>query len=77
MNVRSRFRSEGASKYEEIKGGLNKMSVGKFEQLISKKGLEVQYCKYGCVKSINFLGKIPLMRELFINRVSCILVKRR
>lgn len=77
MNVRSRFRSDGASKYEEVKGGLNKMSVDKFEQLISENGLEVQYCKYGCVKSINFLGKIPLVRELFINQISCILVKRR
>ena len=75
MNVRSRFRSDGASKYEEIKGGLNKMSVGKFKQLISKNGLEIQYCKYGCVKSINFLGKIPLVRELFINQISCIFTK--
>lgn len=76
MKVRSNFRNDGATKYEEVEGGLNKMTVKKFERIISNNNLNVAYSKYDCVKGINFLSKIPLIRELFINRISCIVTKR-
>ncbi|MFH1563676.1 MAG: class I SAM-dependent methyltransferase [Nitrospirota bacterium] len=75
MNVRKQFRNDGAIRYEEVESGLNKMTVSKFEQIISNSGLKIQYKKYDCVKGINWLGKIPFVRELFINRVSCILTQ--
>jgi len=75
MNVRKEFRSDGANRYEEVRGGLNRMTVAKFEKLVSESGLHVISKKYRCVKGVNFLGKIPFARELFINNVSCVLSK--
>lgn len=71
LSVRSRFRDDGAQRYEDIKGGLNRMTVAKFERIAAESGLEVRYRNYRCVKGANFLAKLPLARELFINVVSC------
>lgn len=76
MHVRSNFRHDGATRYEEVGGGLNKMTVGKFEQFILNSDMRIEYKKYDCVKSINFLGKIPIIKELFINHVSCCLANK-
>jgi len=73
LNVRRRFRTDGASKYEDVESGLNKMSVAKFERVIFSSDLKVEFKKYKCVKEINFLSRIPVLRELFINQVSVIL----
>lgn len=75
MNVRGSFRNDGAAKYAEVKSGLNKMTVKKFEQIIMNCNMKIQYKRYDCVKGINLLSKIPLIRELFINNISCILCK--
>jgi len=77
MNVRKNFRNDGAQKYEEVESGLNKMSVGKFERIVKNCGLKVKYKKYDCIKKMNILGKIPLLRELFINRINIILVQNK
>jgi SAM-dependent methyltransferase len=72
MAVRSRFRSDGAKSHAEIEGGLNKMSVRRFERLVALSGLRFGYSRYDTVKHLP-LGHIPLLRELFINRISCLL----
>ena len=73
MNVRSRFRNDGARRYEEVEAGLNKMTAGKFERIIKNAGMKVLSRNYNCVKKLNFLGHIPYIRELFINQINCIL----
>lgn len=75
MKVRSNFRSDGATKYEEVESGLNKMSVTKFERIVANAKLTIDFRNYSCVKGFNFLGKLPLIRELFINHISCVLTK--
>ena len=72
MNVRASFRKDGAKRYEDVEGGLNKMTVAKFERIIAASGLKIEYRRCDCVKSLNFLGNLPYVRELFINHVSCI-----
>lgn len=74
MNVRNRFRNDGAMKYEEVEGGLAKMSVAKFERLVLQCGMKIQHKKYECIKGLDFLGGLPILRELFINHVNCALV---
>jgi SAM-dependent methyltransferase len=76
MNVRSLYRNDGARKYEEIEGGLNRMTVNKFEKMIKRSGLKFESKQYYCIKRLDFLGKIPYLRELFINQISCILTSR-
>ncbi len=73
MNVRSRFRSDGATRYEEVESGLNRMSIAKFESIVASCNLRLIYKKYECVKGLNCLAKLPLLRELFINHVTAVL----
>ncbi|WP_304511749.1 class I SAM-dependent methyltransferase [Desulfobacula sp.] len=58
LNVRAHFRNDGSTKYEEVKGGLNKITVKKFEQIILNSGLKIKYRRYDCVKGINLLGNL-------------------
>lgn len=74
MAVRSRFRSDGARSHAEVEGGLNKMSVARFERLVENAGLRADYSRYDAVKHITPLVRVPLVRELFINRISCLLL---
>ncbi len=76
MNVRNYFRSDGAKRYEEVESGLNKMTVSKFEKIISQCGMQVTFRKYECIKKLDLLGQIPWARELFINHVSCVLAQK-
>lgn len=73
MAVRARFRNDGAVRYEDCESGLNKMSVAKFARIVAASGLKMEYYHYDCIKGLNFLGELPLLRELFINHVTCTL----
>ena len=75
MAVRRRYRDDGARRYEEVESGLNKMTVGRFERIVASSRLEVDFKRYRCVKNVNFLGAVPLVREFFVNSVSVILIK--
>lgn len=73
MRVRAQYRDDGAEKYEEVESGLNKMSLSKFEKLCREQDLIASYKKYSCIKGMDYLGAIPFLRELFVNRVTVIL----
>lgn len=75
MKVRSRYRNDGATRYEQVESGLGKMTVKKFEDLLSKTGLKIHFLQYDCVKGLNFLSRVPGLRELFINHITCELRK--
>jgi len=47
------------------------MSVTKFERLVKNCGLKIARMDKRCVRGKNWLGKIPLSRELFINSIVC------
>lgn len=76
MKVRSRYRHDGASRYEEIDSGLNKMTVAKFNRIIKASGMLVENMFYHGFKGMNFMVHIPVMRELFADQLGCILVKK-
>jgi ubiquinone/menaquinone biosynthesis C-methylase UbiE len=75
MKARSRFKSDGARRYEDVESGLNKMTIAKLESIVSSCKLKVTYRKYHCVKGIDWLSKVPLLREFFINYVVAIFCK--
>lgn len=75
MRVRNRFRNDGATRYEDVESGLNKMTVSRFENIVESSNLSILYRKYECVKQMNFFAKLPLLREFFINHVSVVLKK--
>lgn len=73
MAVRSRYRQDGATRYEDVEGGLNRMSVAKFERLVRLSGFEVAWRRYVALKRLPLVTGLPGLRELFINEVDCVL----
>ena len=76
MAVRSRFKDDGATRYEEILSGLNKMTLAKFERIIRDSGLTVEHQNFFATKNLPLVKHIPLMREFLVSAVTCILVKK-
>jgi SAM-dependent methyltransferase len=74
MAVRARFRFDGALRYENVEGGLNKMTLTHFERIVRSAGLQYAHRSYDGVRGLDAITHIPFVRELFTNRVSCILV---
>lgn len=72
MRARSKFRSDGARHYEEVAGGLNRMSLAKFERIIRNSGMTVEYYRAFMTKGLPVSG-IPVLRELFGSAAACIL----
>ncbi len=69
MRVRSRFRADGATRYEDVEGGLNRMSLAKFGRLTRASGLRLTSLRYIGVKGLDVLTRIPWLRELFTNEI--------
>lgn len=76
MRVRGRFRADGALHYAEVEGGLNQMTVARFERLLRDSGLHLEWKRYKCVKGAQLLQTLPGLREFFINHVSCVVRKQ-
>lgn len=76
MAVRARYRADGARRYEEVESGLNRMTVRRFERMTAAAGLRMERRRYDCVRGLRVLGRPPLLRELFINNVACVLAPR-
>lgn len=79
MEERKRFRpEERAETFEEIIGGLNKMTLNKFLDIIKNSSLEAVYFKTNVsenriVKTFNILRYLPLCKEFFTCNIYCIL----
>jgi ubiquinone/menaquinone biosynthesis C-methylase UbiE len=76
MSVRSRFKDDGATRYEDIVSGLNRMTLAKFERIIRNSGLKVEHQNFFATKNLPLVKHIPLMREFLVSAVTCILVKK-
>lgn len=55
---------------------LNQMSVRKFEALLAALGMDVERINYECSLGLSVLSRIPVLRELAVNNISCVLRKR-
>ena len=63
MRARQKFRTDGARRYEDVPGGLNRMSLAKFERIIRESGMAVEYYQAYMTKGLP-VGGIPVIREL-------------
>jgi hypothetical protein len=75
MSARAKYRHDGATRYVEVESGLNMMSIAKFERIVAESGMKAVQSRYDCIRGLNFLGNIPILRELAINHVTVILVE--
>jgi SAM-dependent methyltransferase len=73
MKVRRHYIDDGAARYEDVEGGLNQMSVAKFERIVAASELRIQYKRYRTTKGLAFLGRLPGAREFFVNEIDAIL----
>ncbi len=76
MSARRRYRDDGATRYEDVANGLNRMSIAKFERLVADSGLHLESLRLRGVKGLDIVGAIPVLRELLVNRVTAVLVAR-
>src|ERR1035438_4100128 len=76
LNVRNLYPdgSDGAKRFEDVRGGMNKMTVRRFERLIhDTPGMRVEYLILHTVKHLPLVTRIPVLRELMTGALTCIL----
>jgi|GEM_PF-1171086 len=75
MNVRARYRKDGATRYRDVPGGLGKLTVGKFEDMVAQSGFEIAWSKRDTIKGLPGAG-IPVVREFVTNNIAVILTAK-
>ena len=76
LRVRSRYRNDGARRLEEVDGGLNRMTVGKFGRIIRASGMDIHWVKLYPTKGLPLVHKIPVVREFLVSAAACQLMRR-
>jgi SAM-dependent methyltransferase len=71
---RSARRSDGATRFSEVSGGLNQMTIGKFEQLVSDSSFEVRAIQLVPIRKLRHIHS-SFTREFTTAAVRCHLVK--
>lgn len=67
---RSDFKTDGATRFSEVEGGLNQLTIAKFEQLVSDCPLRIEWLETVPIKGIP-LFKTKLFREIGSSIVRC------
>jgi hypothetical protein len=49
------------------------MSLARFERIVRRSGLERVESRYECSWGLHFMRNVPVLRELFVNRVTAVL----
>ena len=73
---RSTFKTDGATRFNEVAGGLNKMTIAKFEELVADSPLKFASLELVPIKKLKNIHN-RLTREFTTAIVRCRLVKRR
>ncbi len=76
INVRNLYPegSDGAMKFADIRGGLNKMTVSRFEKMVQgAPGMRLEHLSLQSVKRLPLVTRIPVVRELMTAALTCIL----
>lgn len=76
MTVRAGFTDDGAGRYEQVRGGLNRMSLARFERLLDASGLRPSFESHPYVLGLGFMHRVPLLRELLLYQVNVVLAPR-
>jgi SAM-dependent methyltransferase len=74
FNARSKYIKQDVNSFDDI--GLNKMTLKRFETMILSRNLKAHYSKYRAVCNLIFFRYIPVLRELFINGIVCVLGRK-
>lgn len=72
---RSDFRHDGATRFSEVAGGLNQMTIRRFEQLVAASPLRLDHLDTVPIRGLNWL-RHPWLREYGSSLVRCQLSRR-
>jgi hypothetical protein len=75
LKWRSKFKHDGALRFHEVAGGLNQMSIRKFERLVANSALRIETFETVPIRAVRALH-CRLTRELFTSVVRSTLVHR-
>jgi SAM-dependent methyltransferase len=76
MHVRSRYRHDGAQRFCDVEGGLNKVGIRRFRHYAKALRLDTEYLYLRPVNGLTILSKLPLLNEFFTNYIVAILRKQ-
>jgi SAM-dependent methyltransferase len=75
MAVRSLYRFDGAQRFEDVEGGLNRMTIRRFEHLITDSGFIVKTLSCVPIRGMALLAGNQMGREFFTSVARAHLVK--
>lgn len=75
LTLRSKFRRDLPNRLEDIEGGLNRMTISKFEQIIGSSGMDLVQKRLFATKNIPLVTKIPVVRE-FLTSAACAILRK-
>ncbi|WP_182870600.1 class I SAM-dependent methyltransferase [Rhodopirellula sp. JC639] len=73
---RADFQSDGATRFSEVSGGLNQMTIRRFEKIVRESPLRVASLKLIPINPLRIFHN-PLTREFFTSVVQCRLTHRK
>ena len=73
LTLRSHFRTDHPDRIEDIEGGLNKMTVARFEAIMREGGMRLERLQAHPTWGLPLVSHIPIVRELLTSAVTCIL----
>jgi SAM-dependent methyltransferase len=75
MRVRAHYRDDGARRYEDcgLGGGVNRMTLRKWESLLANSGMTVEWRRSYATKGLPAVAGIPGIRELLTSSVAVVL----
>ena len=77
MSARGLYKHDGAKQFEQVEGGLNRMSVNRFQKLVQNSALLIKNLELIPIRRMRHLQKYcPGGRELFTSCVKASLQKR-
>lgn len=72
---RSDFKSDGATRFNEVDGGLNQMTIRQFRQLVAKSDFTMEKFEPVPIRKLRWLSN-PLTREFTTSVVRCVLITK-
>jgi SAM-dependent methyltransferase len=73
LTLRAQFREDHPERIGDIEGGLNKMTVARFERIMRESAMRIELLQAHPTLGLPLVTRIPVVRELLTSAATCIL----
>jgi SAM-dependent methyltransferase len=74
LKLRARYRPEDpAARFADVSGGLNRMTVARFERILRDSDLSVRELNLFATRGLPGVTRVPVLRELLTSSASCVI----